>query len=216
MNVSRMASAVPSVDPAERAWQAAGGFVRQDWVCCPGFLPPGRIEALRRESQALYEAGRFHAAGIGREAAHQPAVRGDEILWLEEQASWVPEGASLLRDEFSRLREAINAKTFLGLQDFEGHYAIYPAGARYARHVDRFKRDSRRTISVVLYLNEDWNTGDGGELCLYRDLADSQAAVKIAPQGGTLVCFLSDAVSHEVLEARRPRLSLTGWFRRRP
>jgi SM-20-related protein len=211
-----MAPADPAVDPAERTRQVAGGLVQQDWVCCPGFLPPGRTEALRRESQALYEAGRFHAAGIGREAAHQPAVRGDEILWLEEQAILAPEAACLLRDEFSHLRDAINAETFLGLQDFEGHYAVYPAGARYARHVDRFKSDSRRTISVVLYLNEDWSAGDGGELCLYRDLADGQAAVKIAPRGGTLVCFLSDTVPHEVLEARRQRLSLTGWFRRRP
>ncbi|HEY1772265.1 MAG TPA: 2OG-Fe(II) oxygenase [Gammaproteobacteria bacterium] len=175
-----------------------------------------RTEALRRESKALYEVGRFNAAGIGREAAHQPAVRGDEILWLEEQASWAPEGARLLQDEFSRLRDAINAETFLGLQDFEGHYAVYPAGTRYTRHVDRFKNDSRRVVSLVLYLNEHWNPGDGGELCLYHDLADSHPVARIAPDGGTLVCFLSDAIPHEVLEARRPRLSLTGWFRCRP
>ena len=185
-------------------------------MCCPGFLSPRRTEALRQESQALYESGRFHAAGIGREAECQPAVRGDEILWLEEQSNWAAEGAHLLRDEFSRLREAINAETFLGLQDFEGHYAVYPPGARYTRHVDRFKHDSRRVVSLVLYLNEDWGPADGGELCLYRDMADRQAAVRVAPQGGTLVCFLSDAVPHEVLQALRPRLSLTGWFRRRP
>lgn len=172
--------------------------------------------ALRQECQALHGAGRFRAAGVGREAAHEPAVRGDEILWLEERADWAPEAAGLLRDEFSALRDAINAETFLGLQDFEGHYAVYPAGTRYARHVDRFRDDSRRVISLVFYLNEDWNPEEGGELCLYRGLADRDPAARITPQGGTLVCFLSDAVPHEVLPSLRPRLSLTGWFRRRP
>lgn len=179
-------------------------------------MSPARIRALREECQLLHAAGRFRAAGIGREAAHEPAVRGDEILWLEERADWAPEGTGLLRDEFSALRDAINAGTFLGLQDFEGHYAVYPAGTRYARHVDRFRDDSRRVISLVLYLNEDWDPEQGGELCLYRGLADSEPAVRITPQGGTLVCFLSDAVPHEVLPSRRARLSLTGWFRRRP
>jgi SM-20-related protein len=216
MSASFMASAEVPVDPSDQSRRVAAGLAHQDWVCCPGFLPPARTEALRHESQVLYQVGRFHAAGIGREAERQPAVRGDEILWLDEESDWGPQGARLLREELSLLRDAINAETFLGLQDFEGHYAVYPAGARYARHVDRFKSESRRVVSLVLYLNEGWGAGDGGELCLYDGVADSQPAVRIAPQGGTLVCFLSDAVPHEVLQARRPRLSLAGWFRRRP
>jgi SM-20-related protein len=201
--------------PTDALSRIAAGLVQEDRVCCPDFLPPARVRALRQECQALHEAGRFRVAGIGREAAREPAVRGDEILWLEEQAAWAPQAAGLLRHEFSALRDAINAETFLGLQDFEGHYAVYPAGTRYARHVDRFRDDSRRVISLVLYLNDDWDPEDGGELCLYRGLVDSEPAARITPQGGTLVCFLSEAVPHEVLQARRPRLSLTGWFRRR-
>jgi SM-20-related protein len=37
----------------------------------------------------------------------------------------------------------------------------------------------------------------------------------VQPEGGTLACFLSADFEHEVLPAARPRLSLTGWFRRR-
>jgi len=37
----------------------------------------------------------------------------------------------------------------------------------------------------------------------------------VPPEGGTLVCFMSERFWHEVLPARRLRLSLTGWFRRR-
>jgi SM-20-related protein len=36
----------------------------------------------------------------------------------------------------------------------------------------------------------------------------------VLPEGGTLVCFLSDRFHHEVLPARRERLSVTGWFTR--
>jgi SM-20-related protein len=37
----------------------------------------------------------------------------------------------------------------------------------------------------------------------------------VLPQGGRLVAFLSDRFEHEVLPARRERMSFTGWFRRR-
>jgi SM-20-related protein len=37
----------------------------------------------------------------------------------------------------------------------------------------------------------------------------------VLPEGGTLVAFLSERFQHEVLPARRERLALTGWFRRR-
>jgi SM-20-related protein len=38
----------------------------------------------------------------------------------------------------------------------------------------------------------------------------------VLPQGGRLVAFQSDRFEHEVLPARRERMSFTGWFRRRP
>jgi SM-20-related protein len=102
------------------------------------------------------------------------------------------------------------------LQDFEGHYAAYPAGAGYARHMDRLRGDDRRVVSLVLYLNDAWDPEDGGELCLYSGEGEAQPAARLAPRGGTLVCFLSAHVPHEVMATRRTRWSLSGWFRRRP
>jgi len=37
----------------------------------------------------------------------------------------------------------------------------------------------------------------------------------LLPEAGTFVAFLAERFPHEVLPARRPRLALTGWFRRR-
>jgi SM-20-related protein len=63
----------------------------------------------------------------------------------------------------------------------------------------------------VLYLNEGWRAEDGGALRLY--LPDGPHDV--SPCAPTLVAFLSERFEHEVLPARRERLSLTGWFGRR-
>ena len=186
-----------------------------DWVCQPEFLPADRIAALRAEAQRLYASGAFRAAGIGHLADRRDDVRGDEILWLGEEVR-APEAERLLRDELTALQRAINAETFLGLDEFEGHYAAYPAGAGYLRHLDRFREENQRLVSLVLYLNESWSTQDGGELRLYADPMAERPAAAIEPQAGTLVCFLSERVPHEVMVSRRTRLSLTGWFRRRP
>ncbi|MEB3734889.1 2OG-Fe(II) oxygenase [Halopseudomonas pachastrellae] len=94
------------------------------------------------------------------------------------------------------------------LDTFETHYALYPPGAGYQRHLDRFQDNPLRTISVVSYLNTAWQPGDGGELRLY--LPDGE--FDVAPRAGTVVVFTSADVEHEVLASRFERASLTGWF----
>jgi SM-20-related protein len=63
----------------------------------------------------------------------------------------------------------------------------------------------------VLYLNEDWSTGDSGALRMHLP----EGAHDILPAGGTLVCFVSEQFEHEVLPSTRERLAVAGWFRRR-
>ncbi|HET9475715.1 MAG TPA: 2OG-Fe(II) oxygenase [Steroidobacteraceae bacterium] len=99
-----------------------------------------------------------------------------------------------------------------GLEDFQGHFALYPSGAAYARHFDRLAGTDVRAISSVLYLNDDWVAEDGGVLRIYTGGGASQ---DVLPVGGRLVAFLSERFEHEVLPAQRERLSFTGWYRRR-
>lgn len=191
--------------------EIAAGIAGQEWVVQPGFLDTARCGALRAEAEALRQAGLFRAAGIGHVAEHRRDIRSDELLWIEPDIT--PQAAALVEQEIEALRLAVNAATYLGLHEFEGHYAAYPPGASYERHLDQFRGDDRRVVSMVLYLNEAWNPADGGELKLYP--RGDAAPVIVLPAGGTLVCFLSADIPHEVLPARRLRLSLTGWFRRR-
>ena len=212
MNASITSSAAGSDATGQAIRALAQALSERDWACCPDFLPAQRVAALRHEALALRSEGRFHPAGVSQIAERRPDIRGDDILWVEEEA---PLAQTLQQQELAQLKEAINAALYLGLHDFEGHYAAYPAGTGYARHVDRFRGDSRRVLSVVLYLNEAWDPEDGGELCLYDSQESVEPAARISPVGGTLICFLSEHVPHEVLPTRRMRLSLSGWFRRR-
>lgn len=187
------------------------GLMERDWAVCEGFLDAAHVDALRSEAEELRAAGRFRAAGIGQDSLRRTDIRSDESFWLTPDAA--PRAWGLLQQEFEGLRLAVNAATYLGLHEFEGHYAAYPPGAAYTRHLDRFRDDNQRVISVVLYLNDCWGAADGGELRLYPE--GNPAPVTLIPQGGTLVCFLSEQLPHEVLASRRLRFSLTGWFRRR-
>ncbi|HET7844096.1 MAG TPA: 2OG-Fe(II) oxygenase, partial [Xanthomonadales bacterium] len=148
-------------------------------------------------------------AAVGRTRTHDPSLRGDATRWLEAGAS---EAQDALLARLDALRTALNGAAYLGLADVEAHFALYPPGARYARHRDRFRDDDRRTVSLVCYLNEDWDPGrDGGALRLY-DAGDT--AHDVAPLGGRAVVFLSE-LEHEVLPATRDRFSVAAWLLRR-
>lgn len=185
------------------------------WCALPGFLPPALTDSLAKEARALYRSGgmRPAATGQGGERAVRAGLRDDAIAWLEDDPQSPAQRAYLALME--ELRLAANRELQLGLFDLEAHFARYPAGARYRKHLDTFRHDGRRTLSVICYLNADWQEADGGKLRIYLDEADPGRHVDILPEGGTLACFLSHRFPHEVLPARRERLSLTGWFRRR-
>lgn len=187
----------------------------EGWSVREGFLSPAETEALAADCRELWDDGEFRRAGVGHGAdlRVRPEVRSDYVHWLTgEEAS--PELARYL-GRVEALRRALNRRLYLGLFDFEAHLTVYPAGAFYAKHLDRFRSVAYRAVSVLLYLNRGWSDGDGGALRIYLDEEGSEhgPAVDVAPRGGTLVAFLSGRFHHEVLPARRERLSVTGWLK---
>lgn len=175
------------------------------------FLSAEELRALRDCALLRESRGDFAAARIGGRGAAQrlTAIRGDLICWLRHPLL-PPEQA--LEHRLEEMRLQLNSEAFLGLFELELHYAKYPPGAAYARHVDQPEGSAQRTLSMALYLNLDWRPGDGGVLRIFH--AKNQA-LDIEPLGGRLVCFLTSGREHEVLPARRERLSLSGWFRAR-
>lgn len=185
---------------------AARGWSQQDI-----FLPESLTGELAAECRKRSAEGELAPAAVGRGPAQEvrEGIRGDHIQWIEPGQA---ESCDVYLDLMDSLRQALNRGLFLGLEDFESHFALYPPGGFYLRHVDRFRDDDRRMVSAVLYLNSDWLPEHGGQLRMF--LADG-SEYDVRPTGGSLVVFLSGDIPHEVLPTTQDRLSLTGWFRRR-
>ncbi|MGB6353773.1 MAG: 2OG-Fe(II) oxygenase [Steroidobacteraceae bacterium] len=187
------------------------GLIGEGVALQDGFLAPPQIGALVECAKLRRERGDFKAARIGgsHRAQRREEIRGDSICWIA--APPLPAEQALL-EALEALRLDLNARAWLGLFELELHYAWYPPGAGYARHVDQPQGRAQRQVSLVLYLNEDWAPGAGGELRIF----DAQGGHRdIEPMAGRLVCFLTPGREHAVLPTERDRLSISGWFRAR-
>lgn len=186
------------------------------YAICDGFLPAETITALSNEAEKHYNIGKMAAAKTGSlNKTQQSNMRGDSILWLEETNDDVHIQAYF--QQMLVLKQALNQNLLMNLYELETHFAVYPIGSVYQRHLDQFNAGENtlkqaRQLSSILYLNDDWQADDGGELRLY--LEDNKH-IDILPTAGKLVLFLSANFWHEVLPAKRNRISLTGWFRTR-
>jgi SM-20-related protein len=181
---------------------------------CENFLSPANTIGSREDLALLQASGQFRRAGVGHGAGFEirDEVRRDEIHWLDRGDATAAQ--DILWTELDSLKTAFNRNLFLGLNQFEGHYASYEKGGFYRRHHDSFGDSSTegesRIVSLILYLNENWQPSDGGELRVYSKTSHTD----VAPIGGTLVCFMSRESEHEVLTSTAARLSFAGWFGR--
>jgi SM-20-related protein len=133
-------------------------------------------------------------------------VRKNAVHWLDEEDAKIQPWF----DWIEQLKQALNRHLFLGLDSFESHLALYQPGNFYRRHTDAFRGERNRVVSLVAYLNEGWQPDQGGELVLYPD---SLASIKVTPEIGTVVLFMSEEIPHEVLTTQRTRHGVAGWFR---
>lgn len=196
--------------PAARIDALAAALHADGWCHCAALLPAPLTAALRED--LLARRAQFAPAAVGRGGERQQAARerSDSTLWLS--------GASAAQREFlalaESLREALNRRLYLGLADYEAHYAHYAPGQFYRRHVDAFRQHvpgplPQRLLSSVFYLSD---AAAGGELLIWR--GDAEIA-RIAPAAGAAVFFLSADFPHAVLPAAVDRYSIAGWYRGR-
>lgn len=173
----------------------------------PDALPANVTASLTTQVDELTPR-QFRPAVIGRgeRASRNRFVRRNRIHWLEEDQ--VALGA--WHEWTASLQAYLNRRLFLGLFSFESHLTLYQRGDFYKRHVDAFKGERNRVVSLVAYLNEGWLPDQGGELVLYPE---GQAPIQVTPSFGTVVIFLSEDVPHEVRVVERTRYGVAGWFR---
>jgi SM-20-related protein len=174
------------------------------------------VSHLRQSVLNKHEDNRFKKAAIGNRVNELivKSIRGDHILWIDERTANTAE--SLFFNQINDLVSYLNKTCFMGILQKEFHYALYPKGTFYKRHIDTFQNDDRRKLSFVCYLNtEDWKPENGGELVLYLGEKGMEAEKIIYPFPGRIVIFESQIIEHEVKPVEIERFSITGWLKTR-
>ncbi|WP_163933690.1 2OG-Fe(II) oxygenase [Paraferrimonas sp. SM1919] len=187
----------------------ADALYKEGYCVVKNAIPSAMANALEGYVQELTDS-QFHTARIGRDQQQisNDAIRRDSIYWIN--------GANDIEQQWlawcEKLQLHLNRSLMLGLYSFESQIAKYEIGDFYKRHVDAFKGQKNRVLTLVTYLNRDWLEQDGGHLVIYQDDNDT-VGTHILPELGTLVIFLSEQFPHEVSAANRQRHSIAGWFR---
>ncbi|PTA50035.1 proline hydroxylase [Shewanella morhuae] len=186
----------------------ADALVDKGYIFLSDLIPTHISQVLLERIQST-QAHELKAASIGRGIEQQlnPDIRRDRIQWLEESN----EPDSQYLDVMMQLKNGLNRRLFMGLFDYESHYAVYQPGAFYKKHVDALKGSQNRILTTVFFLNPDWKAADCGELIIY-DEANIEIE-RIAPKMGQFVIFLSERFPHEVTQTLAQRNSIAGWFR---
>lgn len=185
------------------------GFIENKVGITENFLSNNLAAQLKANLLDLYSEQYLRPAGIGNNAklVQDKQLRSDVIYWLDRKHDNATE--NLFLDFIDSFVNYLNRTCYTGITGYEFHYALYEKGSFYKRHLDQFQDNKSRQFSMIMYLNEDWKEGDGGELCVYQG-AEKQV---ISPVSGKCVFFKSSELEHEVLMSQVPRLSITGWLK---
>lgn len=188
-------------------------LIQKNYSIVDTFFTEEEVKQFRKTLLLKYKTDRFKKSAIGNKFNEEidKTIRGDFIYWIDEnQAS---ESEQIFFQKINSLIDYLNITCFMGIVRKEFHYAVYPKGTFYKRHLDTFQNDDRRKLSIVCYLNEaDWPKENGGELTIYT----TDQAVDILPLPGRVVLFESQVLEHEVKRVQASkRLSITGWLKTR-
>ncbi|WP_432264615.1 2OG-Fe(II) oxygenase [Autumnicola musiva] len=196
--------------------QIISDLLEKQYAVIDSFFDLAEVEILRKSLLQKYKEDNFKKAAIGNRINEVvlKSVRGDAILWLNEAEAGAAE--CIFFDKINALVDYLNKTCFLGILTKEFHYALYPEGTFYKRHLDTFQNDGRRKLSLVCYLNqEDWQPENGGELVIYKEKGAAETSESFFPFPGRLIIFESQVLEHEVKPVKKERLSITGWLKTR-
>src|SRR5690606_34864656 len=158
------------------------GIIENQYCVVEDFFDQEEVKLLRNHLLQKYEEDNFKKAAIGNRLNEtiEKSVRGDFILWINEKDE--NEVEKLFFRKINSLVEYLNKTCFLGILQKEFHYAVYPEGTFYKRHLDTFQNDDRRKLSLVCYLNQEgWKPENGGELVIYKEVEGVETGIKIYP-----------------------------------
>ena len=198
---------------ADSQWESwADKLAENNFVILDDFLNPTLLRKIQIFLKLKLEEEEFRKAGIGTlgDFTLDKSIRGDWIYWLDKTRDTEIKEFYLLIEE---LTDQMNRLCYLGALGCEFHLAHYPEGTFYKRHLDQFRERNNRILSVIFYINRDWNQTNAGQLRVY---GPDETFLDIDPLPGRMVLLRSDIVYHEVLKTNADRYSVTGWLTKHP
>ncbi|MGE6475607.1 2OG-Fe(II) oxygenase [Psychrobacter sp. NPDC078631] len=176
-------------------------FVTDGWLIIDDVFNSTALLALQAESGFIDYRDAELTAGV-----RISDIRGDRIRWITEDFF----AGYYYLQSINALASLFNRSLFAGIRHSEAHYACYPTGFGYQWHSDNPAGRDERVISAVFYLNDDWETADGGAL----EVVDKHGVHhEVMPVANRLIIFDSD-LRHQVQTAHRQRYSIATWMRR--
>ncbi|PZX52053.1 2OG-Fe(II) oxygenase [Algoriphagus chordae] len=187
------------------------GLIDNKYGCSNHFIDINTINGLLDNIQREKQSGNLQVSGTGNKNDYQQnaSIRGDKIKWIDDKS--IDQFEKIYNQKVCNFISHLNKTCFTAIKSFESHYADYEQKSFYKRHLDQFKNEKGRKYSIVLFLNQDWQTEDGGLLSLYPEGGSQQ---DISPIAGKMVFFQSDEMEHEVHPSfTRERRSIAGWLK---
>ncbi|MHA4847365.1 2OG-Fe(II) oxygenase [Flavitalea antarctica] len=184
-------------------------FIENKIGIAENFLNKSLAFHLRQNLVGLHSNKSMQPGGMGAAARvrHNDLFRNDVIYWLDRKHNDVHENSFFdLMDAFIIY---LNESCYTGITSYEFHYTMYEEGSFYKKHIDQFQGNDSRKYSMIMYLNDEWQPGDGGELRIHHE----NHMENISPNNGKSVFFRSSELPHEVLLSNRQRMSITGWLK---
>eukprot|EP00435_Cladocopium_sp_Y103_P048262 s157_g14.t1 len=211
------------------------------FVIIDDFLPENMARAVKASNMKLYEESEMQEGATtgGSERVGIPH-RGDVLKWIgydgeseasrcvsafvdhiEQSMMAIGDAATTVAPEVAQAVSSVKWRSETMLTCYPGKNR-----ARYFRHTDNSSGNGR-LLTALVYLNENWQQGDGGELRLFYPGAAGRHAGKdgisgkknlkvrmeVEPLWNRLLLFWSDDRSpHEVLSACKDRFAATVWF----
>lgn len=184
-------------------------FIENKIGIAENFLSESLASHLKENLNALYAKKQMQLSGTGNElhVLHNNLIRSDKIHWLDRNHNNIYENEFF--DLMDKFVDHLNSTCYTGITGYEFHYTLYEQGSFYKKHIDQFRNDNSRQYSMIMYLNDNWQEEDGGQLCIHNN-AHMQ---NISPTNGKSVFFKSSQLEHEVLLTNKARLSITGWLK---
>ncbi|CAB9527814.1 Egl nine homolog [Seminavis robusta] len=201
------------------------------------FLDPIETTALRMQSIALRQEGRFEQSwseSIGSDGVAQRFDKEGVFACEPDGADYVTAPDILIYMSWllqtlpprlnNEMQELLpdGGSVDLSNQAFNAKLAVtQPGGSTYPLHIDNpqgLAVNDIRKLTAIIYLNPNYQAGDGGELRIY--LQDNVIR-DLPPVGGRLLMFWSDEIPHEVLptspnadpqDEEKDRYALTVWI----